>query len=152
MNLNELLERAKFYHPKAEITRLVKIGCRIAFYGGQGDVCQFVIDLNIDAPKVEVRNMVGDVRSNFIAELGTRETYDKNFPLIATLNLDGEQYQMPVSSISNFETWVKNVCPHYEFFKKPERWSILQTFQNTPKQYNGKQIFAIFLTKTAYEI
>ncbi len=151
MNLQTLLERAQFYHPKAEITRLVKIGNRLAFYGGQGDVCQFVIDLNIEAPKVEVRNLTGDVRPNFIAELGTGETYDKNFPLIATLNLDGEQYQMPVSSASNFETWVKQF-EKYSFVKSAKNWSLLLMLQSNALYFRNKILYSAYLTRTSYDI
>lgn len=152
MNLNELLELAKKYHPSAKITRLTKIGHRIVFYGGFGDSSQFAIDLDIESPNFEKIHMVVDIRSNFIAEVGNGEIYNRNFPLVATMNLNGEQYQTPISSLSNFEKWIEETCPHYNFFKKLQKWSVLQMYENTPKQYKGKEIVAIFLTRTAYDI
>ena len=152
MNLNELLELAQTYHPSAKITRLTKIGSRIVFYGGLGDSSQFAIDLDIDAPKVEQLHMDICVRSNFMAEVGNGEIYNRNFPLVATMNLNGEQYQTPISSPSNFEKWIQETCPYYNFFKKLQKWSVLQMYENTPKQYKGKEIFAIYLTRTAYDI
>ncbi len=152
MNLNELLELAKKYHPSAKITRLAKIGHRIVFYGGFGNCSQFAIDLDIESPKFEKLHMDICVRSNFIAEVGNGEIYNRNFPLVATMNLNDEQYQTPISSQSNFEKWIEETCPHYNFFKKLQKWSVLQMCENTPKQYKGKEIVAIFLTRTAYDI
>jgi hypothetical protein len=127
MTLESLLKLAQQYHPSAKITRLVRWGQRVVFYGGGTDDPQFAIDLGLESPIVEPLKMAVAVRPNFVAEL--LSGYDKNFPLQMKIQkLDGNSEKVLVSSIQAFENFIQPFCKRNMLDKKPTRIEWATTF------------------------
>ena len=154
MNLQTLLERAQFYHPN-QITRLVRMGTRIVFYGGMADESQFAMDLGLECPIFERLKMPIEVRPNFIAEIISE--YKNSFPLIALLKVETingvyltYEHRILVSTIDAFTKWAKNKNNMWFATETKIEWAV--THGDYLPWKDGYQVTNAILSRTIFEI
>lgn len=129
MTLESLLKLAQQYHPSAEITRLVRWGQRVVFYGGGADEPQFAVDFGLEAPIVEPLKMAIAVRSNFVAEL--LSGYNSKFPLqmeLTKVEANPAPEKVLVSSLEAFEAFIQQYCDRNMLQKKATKIEWATTF------------------------
>ena len=152
MTLESLLKLAQQYHPSAEITRLVRWGQRVVFYGGGADESQFAVDFGLEAPIVEPLKMAIAVRSNFVAEL--LSGYNSKFPLQMELSFFEDENQVETCLVSDVKAFEEFIAPFsVNNSIKRTKTSIELYVTKTPfPRWRGSLVSIIVLNRTFFEI